>query len=203
MHSISSASSASASAARAASSARARAPRPALGIPRHGLRRERTDGKITRAVLELILAKGIGAVSIEAVAKRSDDLLRHLSVAVGEPLDFSGFDTTFDGLRGVLKCIVDCFDEELGLKAIGVVLSSSNDYLANLAERVVTPAQQRFADFIGRGVSSGAFRGDVSVPFLFQTVIGSMMAAKALSDSSHDTWAHDMASLLWPTLAAR
>ena len=137
MHSISSASSASASAARAASSARARAPRPALGIPRHGLRRERTDGKITRAVLELILAKGIGAVSIEAVAKRSgvakttiyrryantDDLLRHLSVAVGEPLDFSGFDTTFDGLRGVLKCIVDCFDEELGLKAIGVVLS--------------------------------------------------------------------------------
>ena len=39
--------------------------------------------------------------------------------------------------------------------------------------------------------------------FLFQTVIGSMMAAKALSDSSHDTWAHDMASLLWPTLAAR
>ena len=215
MHSISSASSASASAARAASSARARAPRPALGIPRHGLRRERTDGKITRAVLEL--AKGIGAVSIEAVAKRSgvakttiyrryantDDLLRHLSVAVGEPLDFSGFDTTFDGLRGVLKCIVDCFDEELGLKAIGVVLSSSNDYLANLAERVVTPAQQRFADFIGRGVSSGAFRGDVSVPFLFQTVIGSMMAAKALSDSSHDTWAHDMASLLWPTLAAR
>ncbi len=169
------------------------------------------------AVLELILAKGIGAVSIEAVAKRSgvakttiyrryantDDLLRHLSVAVGEPLDFSGFDTTFDGLRGVLKCIVDCFDEELGLKAIGVVLSSSNDYLTNLAERVVTPAQQRFADFIGRGVSSGAFRGDVNVPFLFQTVIGSMMAAKALSDSSHDTWAHDMASLLWPTLTAR
>lgn len=43
----------------------------------------------------------------------TDDLLRHLSVAVGEPLDFSGFDTTFDGLRGVLKCIVDCFDEGL------------------------------------------------------------------------------------------
>ena len=66
------------------------------------------------------------------------------------------------------------------------------------------------ASVMGRllcGLLCGRFqeddRGDVSVPFLFQTVIGSMMAAKALSDSSHDTWAHDMASLLWPTLAAR
>ncbi|PVV63758.1 TetR family transcriptional regulator, partial [Bifidobacterium animalis subsp. lactis] len=67
---------------------------------------------------------GVAKTTIYRRYANTDDLLRHLSVAVGEPLDFSGFDTTFDGLRGVLKCIVDCFDEELGLKAIGVVLSS-------------------------------------------------------------------------------
>ncbi|PVV42273.1 TetR family transcriptional regulator, partial [Bifidobacterium animalis subsp. lactis] len=46
-------------------------------------------------------------------------------------------------------------------------------------------------------------RGDGSVPSLSQPVIEPMMAAKPLSDSSHAPWAHDMPSLLWPTLAAR
>lgn len=176
MHSISSASSASASAARAASSARARAPRPALGIPRHGCAASaptaRSRAPCSSSFSRKALARspsrpwpkgpawrrprstaGTRTPTTCCATSRSPWASRSISA------DSTPRST---GLRGVLKCIVDCFDEELGLKAIGVVLSSSNDYLANLAERVVTPAQQRFADFIGRGVSSGAFRGDVS-----------------------------------------
>lgn len=33
--------------------------------------RERTDSKIMRATLEIIIAQGIGAVNIESVARRS------------------------------------------------------------------------------------------------------------------------------------
>lgn len=179
--------------------------------------RERTDSKITRATLEIMIAQGIGAVNIESVARRSgvakttiyrryantDDLIRHLTLTVAPSLDFSALEPSYESLRTVLQRIIDCFDEEFELKAIGVVLSSENTHLRSIAQGVIEPAAERFYDFLRRGMASGAFRGGLDAPFLFQTVLGSMLACKALSASSPDShadWADNMAALLWASI---
>ena len=160
--------------------------------------RERTDSKIMHATLEIIIAQGIGAVNIESVARRSgvakttiyrryantDDLIRHLTLTVAPSLDFSALEPSRESLRTVLRRIIDCFDEEFELKAIGVVLSSENDHLRSIAQGVIEPAAERFYDFLRRGMAIGAFRDGLDAPFLFQTVLGSMLAYKALGTSS-------------------
>ena len=179
--------------------------------------RERTDSKIMRATLEIIIAQGIGAVNIESVARRSgvakttiyrryantDDLIRHLTLTVAPSLDFSALEPSRESLRTVLRRIIDCFDEEFELKAIGVVLSSENAHLRNIANSVIEPAAERFYDFLRRGMAIGAFRDGLDAPFLFQTVLGSMLAYKALSPSSavpHADWAGNMTGLLWASI---
>lgn len=179
--------------------------------------RERTDSKIMRATLEIIIAQGIGAVNIESVARRSgvakttiyrryantDDLIRHLTLTVAPSLDFSALEPSRESLCTVLRRIIDCFDEEFELKAIGVVLSSENAHLRNIAKSVIEPAAERFYDFLRRGMAIGAFRDGLDAPFLFQTVLGSMLAYKALSPSSavpHADWAGNMTGLLWASI---
>ena len=103
----------------------------------------------------------------------------------------------------MLRRIIDCFDEEFELKAIGVVLSSENAHLRNIAKSVIEPAAERFYDFLRRGMASGAFRAGLDAPFLFQTVLGSMLAYKALGTSSaapHADWAGNMTGLLWASI---
>lgn len=179
--------------------------------------RERTDSKIMRATLEIIIAQGIGAVNIESVARRSgvakttiyrryantDDLIRHLTLTVAPSLDFSALEPSRESLRTVLRRIIDCFDEEFELKAIGVVLSSENAHLRNIAKSVIEPAAERFYDFLRRGMAIGAFRDGLDAPFLFQTVLGSMLAYKALGTSSavpHADWEGNMTGLLWASI---
>ncbi|KFI77627.1 TetR/AcrR family transcriptional regulator [Bifidobacterium pseudolongum] len=179
--------------------------------------RERTDSKIMRATLEIIIAQGIGAVNIESVARRSgvakttiyrryantDDLIRHLTLTVAPSLDFSALEPSRESLCTVLRRIIDCFDEEFELKAIGVVLSSENAHLRNIANSVIEPAAERFYDFLRRGMAIGAFRDGLDAPFLFQTVLGSMLAYKALGTSSavpHADWAGNMTGLLWASI---
>lgn len=191
---------------------------PMRGAQRHGQRRERTDGKILRAALDIIIAQGIGAVTIEAVARRSgvakttiyrryanrEDLIHHLTSAIVLPLDFDDVEPTHAGLRTVLCRIVDCFDDRIGLTAVGVVLSSSNDHLRALADGVLRPACERFCTFLTRGVDAGTYRRGLDIPFLFRTVLGSMLACKALGDprDSHEAWASHMTELLWPAIRA-
>lgn len=179
--------------------------------------RERTDSKIMHATLEIIIAQGIGAVNIESVARRSgvakttiyrryantDDLIRHLTLTVAPSLDFSALEPSRESLRTVLRRIIDCFDEEFELKAIGVVLSSENAHLRNIAKSVIEPAAERFYDFLRRGMAIGAFRDGLDAPFLFQTVLGSMLAYKALGTSSavpHADWEGNMTGLLWASI---
>ena len=118
-------------------------------------------------------------------------------------LDFSALEPSRESLRTVLRRIIDCFDEEFELKAIGVVLSSENAHLRNIAKSVIEPAAERFYDFLRRGMAIGAFRDGLDAPFLFQTVLGSMLAYKALSTSSavpHADWAGNMTGLLWASI---
>ena len=184
--------------------------------------REQTDRKIMRATLEILISDGIGAVTIEEVARRSgvakttiyrryrnaDDLLQRIQVEVAGLPDFDDLQPSRDGLREMLQRIQGCFDSELGLKAVGVVLTSDNDSLKAITTQVLAPAEQRFVSFVERGIRTGVFRDGLDCRFLFSTVLGSMLACKALAErepgmgQETGSWAERMTALLWPNVCA-
>ena len=156
--------------------------------------REQTDRKIMKATLGIVISDGIGAVTIEEVARRSgvakttiyrryrnaDDLLQRIQPEVAGLPNFNDLKPSRSGLATMLQRIQDCFDSELGLKAVGVVLSSDNATLKAIAAQV----------------------------------LGSMLACKALAgqeaggerqsgkERKSDSWAENMATLLWPNVCA-
>ena len=187
-------------------------------MPRAARMREATDRKIMQATLDILMSDGIGAATIEEVSRRSgvakttiyrryrntDDLLHHLQIEAASVPDFADLTPTRDGVRMMLERIAACFNGEIGLKAVGVVLSTSNELLRGMARQMIEPAQDRFAGFLARGVAAGAFRRDVDARFLFGSVLGSMLACKALapddSGAAASVWAERMTALLWPAL---
>lgn len=179
--------------------------------------REQTDHKIMKATLAIVISDGVGAVTIEEVARRSgvakttiyrryknaDDLLRRVQLEVAGLPDFSDVELSKNGLLTILQRIQDCFfDSELGLKAVGVVLSSDNPSLNAIADQVLVPAEKRFSEFVDRGVRAGVFRHGLDPQFLFSTILGSMLACKALHGDASIPWPENMTAVLWPVMAA-
>ena len=76
------------------------------------------------------------------------------------------------------------------------------------------PADDRFVGFMERGIADGVFQNRLDYTFLFSTVLGSMLACKALAgqeaggerqsgkERKSDSWAENMATLLWPNVCA-
>ena len=134
--------------------------------------REQTDRKIMKATLGIVISDGIGAVTIEEVARRSgvakttiyrryrnaDDLLQRIQPEVAGLPNFNDLKPSRSGLVTMLRRIQDCFDSELGLKAVGVVLSSDNATLKAIAAQVLAPAEERFVGFMERGIADGVFQ---------------------------------------------
>lgn len=178
--------------------------------------REATDRKITQATVQIAASRGIGAVTIEEVARRSgvakttiyrryrntEDLLHKVQIEASGTFEVDEFGPTRDNLCRLLERIAAAFNDEIGFKAVGLVMSSDNDYVKSLANQVITPAEQRFGDYIRRGVDAGAFRRDLDARFLFSTVLGSMLAYKALCHAQDAQWAKQMTAILWPAIAA-
>lgn len=183
---------------------------------RHERRREATNRKIMNATLGIILADGVGAVTIEEVARRSGvaktsiyrrfkntkDLLERLTVTVDPVFSTDDLVPSRENLYVMMKRIISGFDGELGLRAVGIVLSSDNNHLRKVAMQVITPAYERFRSFLSHGQQSGVFRAGLNDTFLFHTVLGSMLANKALGGEDSDTWAQLMAHTLWPIISA-
>lgn len=182
--------------------------------------REATDRKIMQATLQIVTSKGVGAVTIEEVARRSgvakttiyrryknaDDLLHRIQVAVVHTPDSTAVastcEPTRENMRTLLEQVVTSFDDGIGLKAVGMVLSSDNEYLRGMAEQVISPAEHRFAEFISTGESKGIFRHGLDAKFLFSTILGSMLACKVLCNEAGKIWADHITSMVWPTVAA-
>ena len=102
----------------------------------------------------------------------------------------------------MLESITSQFDEEIGLKAVGVVLSASNGYFEQIVAQVIQPVKQHVSDFFIRGQQAGVFRSGLDLGFIFATIIGSMMANHALTEETSASWAVKMTDLLWPMIAA-
>lgn len=158
--------------------------------------REATDRKIMQATLQIATSRGIGAVTIEEVARRSGvakttiyrryrntgDLLHKIQIETSSTFEVDDLTPTRSDLHCLLDRVAAAFNGEIGLKAVGLVLSSDNDYVKGLANQVIAPAEQRFYDYIRRGVEAGVFKHGLDMEFLFSTVLGSMLAYKALQE---------------------
>jgi len=178
--------------------------------------REQTDHKIMKATLAIVISDGVGAVTIEEARrsgvakttiyrryKNADDLLRRVQLEVAGLPDFSDVELSKNGLLTILQRIQGCFfDSELGLKAVGVVLSSDNPSLNAIADQVLVPAEKRFSEFVERGMKAGVFRNGLDPQFLFSTILGSMLACKALHGDASIPWPENMTAVLWPVMAA-
>ena len=169
-----------------------------------------------KATLAIVISDGVGAVTIEDVARRSgvakttiyrryknaDDLLRRVQLEVAGLPDFSDVELSKNGLLTMLQRIQGCFcDSDFGLKAVGVVLSSDNTSLNAIANQVLVPAEKRFSEFVERGMKAGVFRNGLDPQFLFSTILGSMLACKALHGDASIPWPENMAAVLWPVMA--
>lgn len=165
-----------------------------------GARRQRTrratDRKIVQAVLGIATTKGVGAVSIEEVARVSgvakttiyrryrdaDDLLDSIST-----LDFvrspqvEDLPPSRENLERLLTRLARRFDEGIGVKAVGLVLSSDNAFFRRILDQGIPPLERHLSEFFLRGEREGVFRKGLDVRLLFGTIIGSMIADRALS----------------------
>ena len=162
--------------------------------------REQTDHKI---IEEVARRSGVAKTTIYRRYKNADDLLRRVQLEVAGLPDFSDVELSENGLLTILQRIQGCFfDSELGLKAVGVVLSSDNPSLNAIADQVLVPAEKRFSEFVDRGVRAGVFRNGLDPQFLFSTILGSMLACKALHGDASIPWPENMTAVLWPVMAA-
>lgn len=187
---------------------------------RDNRRREETDRKIQQAILQIAATQGVGAVTIEEVARRSgvakttiyrryrntNDMLRRLHAMEWTEKDSdinpANLAPSRKNLQQLLEAATTRFDEEIGLKAVGVVLSANNGYFEQIVQQVIRPIRQRFTEFFDRGQQAGVFRNSLDLSFIFATIVGSMMASQALTDETATSWAGKMTNLLWPMIAA-
>lgn len=191
---------------------------------RHQQRREQTDRKIMRAALKIIISEGVGALSIEEVSRASgvakttiyrryrntDDLLEQLSSHLAGPICSSEveglsqhLEPSRESFHQLLELFTSSFDSEMGLKAVGLVLSSSNQRLRGLADQVIEPVRERFEHFMNRGQDTGVFRKEIDLKFIFDTMLGSLLACQALHAADAGHWADHMTALLWPSIQAQ
>ncbi|KAA8820871.1 TetR/AcrR family transcriptional regulator [Bifidobacterium vespertilionis] len=189
----------------------------AIARPRGARTREATDRKIMRAAMQIALQRGIAAITIEEVARRSgvakttiyrryantNDLLRGLrNLGVPDDAELEVMEPTRGNLERLLQGVVERFRAGIGVKTVGMVLASDDEFFHHVVDAVVRPEERRCMVFIQHGIDAGVFRSDADGRFLFGTAIGSMVACEALRGAVDDDWPARMAELIWPAIAA-
>ncbi|PJM74113.1 TetR family transcriptional regulator [Bifidobacterium primatium] len=179
--------------------------------------RKETDRKIMQATLAIALTKGVGGISIEEIARRSgvakttiyrrynnaDDLLRKISaLEISSSPELAGLEPTRENLTLMLRRMVERYVSSVGVKAIGIILTSDDEFFQRLVQQAIRPEEETFATFFRRGIERGRFRDDLNAKFLFGTMLGSMIACEALRGSVDEDWPERMTAMVWPSIAA-
>ena len=158
--------------------------------------REATNAKIAKATLEVALANGPEAVTVEEVARRSGvakttiyrryrnstELLNSIRgfspeiVRQSEPLA-----PTKANLRLMIEEAVRFFDQSVGVKGVGSLLSSDSTLLRVMAARVLGPVKTRAIRFFANGARQGVFREGIDVDFILDVIVGAMVVRTAMA----------------------
>lgn len=190
-------------------------------LSRRARAKRATDEKIFRATLEIATSQGLGAVTIEEVARRSgvakttiyrryadaEDLLAqvaHFAGVSGEPLRV--LEPSEENLITMLSWLEERFSSEIGVRAVGVVLAGEHEFFEEVLTNRVLPLTRVFAEFLRRGQERGLFRTDVEAATVVEMIVGSVIAAHAREvmdvavPSEAAPWAQRMGRFLWSAL---
>lgn len=180
-----------------------------------------TDEKIFRATLEVATSQGLGAVTIEEVARRSgvakttiyrryanvDELLAqvaHFAGVSAEPLRV--LEPSEANLITMLSLLEERFSSEIGVRAVGVVLAGEHEFFEEVLTNRVLPLARVFADFLRLGQQRGIFRADVDAVTVVEMILGSVVASHACEamdvgvQTEGVSWAQRMGRFLWSSL---
>lgn len=165
-------------------------------------RRQETDFKILRAVLHIATTQGLGAVTIEEVARSSgvakttiyrrytntDDMLD--SVSRLEAFNLPSLNTlptpSKQSMMEVFTRMEQAFVYGIGVRTVGMVISSRNDFFRNVLHHGVLPVLQRIGEYFRSGIRQGVFRPDLDIEMLTTMIIGSLVAHHALAEGILD-----------------
>lgn len=191
---------------------------PPGGAPpadRHERRRRATDEKIAAAVLEISLAQGSEAVTVNAVAARSGvaktTIYRRyrnrleLLAAVREyvravPRD-PELPTTRRGLTDLLRNATQVLEHRVGIRSIGALLASEEEFLRSVREQVLSPRVAAAQAYFERGVAVGTLREDVDYSLVVDLLFGGMIVRSAAHGGVDHRWSDAVVDLLWPLIS--
>lgn len=183
---------------------------------RNERRRRLTDEKISAAVLRMALQKGPHSITFSGVATESgvakttlyrryrnrEELLDAVAQYYSSiPEDSDEAPTTPEGLAATLRHGVDTLEEHIGLRAIGVLLSSQDEFLQSLREKLLTPQVGNAVDYFNRGAEAGVLRQDIDYSLIVDLIYGGMIMRSAKDGEISYSWANAVVDLIWPLIS--
>lgn len=177
--------------------------------------RARTDAKIAEAVMELVQTLGPAAVTIEAVSTLSGvarttlyrrykdryDLLAAFAEQI-VPLPAVPERVGREGFTQLIRGFQETFESKVGMRLVGHMLASGDEFLAGWRERVMYPRLAGMRQFFEQGVAEGIVRADRDPHRVIEIIAGAVIFTLVVHGRFPDGWAEDLSDTLWPTIAA-
>ncbi|MDY5784979.1 TetR/AcrR family transcriptional regulator [Corynebacterium sp.] len=182
-------------------------------IHRRPNRRKATEEKIYRSVLALAREYGFNAVTIDAVVahsgvakttiyRRYDDRREMLAdaldnVVINIPTEYP---TTFEEFEAFLAQLQDHLENEVGIRLIGALLASHEEYVEEWGDRLVEEVLDGLEVYVNEGIERGLFSEDVDARIIVAMVVGSILVRAAFEYGDPKTHVHKLATQVWPML---
>ncbi|MDD6373374.1 MAG: TetR/AcrR family transcriptional regulator [Bifidobacteriaceae bacterium] len=178
--------------------------------------RNRTDSKIMDATLQIALTQGVGAVTIEEVSRisgvakttiyrrfrNSKELLNSVSAMKAiQPPQLDEIPVTPQGIESIITAVIKAFEDTVGVKSVGLMLSSDSRFFKNMVMNVLTPVRHRIENYFERGVKEGAFSPSADIDMIIDCTLGGIVTRAAISDGITQEWAHKISMFLWNSLS--
>lgn len=185
---------------------------------RRPARRRRTDERIAAAVMQLLRQGGIAAVTMDAVSaaskvskvtlySRYGDRFEMLE-GVGEQIGGSALRDAIDEGRSMsveyLEVVLDTLRrvlaDRVGPVFLADLLVGTDDVVAIWREKLVRPEIDTLSQLFSRGVDDGVLSPEVDYRMIIELILGGLVVGGAMHDGVPESWAHDLATTLWPLL---
>lgn len=186
---------------------------------RRPARRRRTDERIAAAVMQLLRQGGMAAVTMDSVSgasgvskvtlySRYGDRLEMLE-GVGEQIGGSALRDAIDGdrrmsrefLEDALDILRQVLTDRVGPVFLADLLVGTDDVITIWRDKLVRPEMDTLSQLFSRGVDEGVLSPDVDHGLIIELILGGLVVGGAMHDGVPDSWAHDLATTLWPLLA--
>lgn len=183
---------------------------------RNERRRRLTDEKISAAVLKMALEQGPQSITFSGIAAESgvakttlyrryqsrEELLEGVAQHFSSiPENSDEAPTTPEGLAAMLRLGVDTLEKHIGMRAVGALLASQDEFLLNLREKLFAPQIVNAIDYFNRAVEAGILRDDVDYSLIVDLIYGGMIMHSARHHEVGHSWADAVVDLIWPLIS--